>query len=133
MFRLALIASLVLLSFASAAEPVAPPREVRFDSFGDRLPPGVLLRLGTDRFRHPGGVGRRQFSPDAKALLSVGFRGDAIVWDIETGLRLMEKNSLDPFRHTSPDGRFRAEYRMDQTEFEIRDTATDRILFTRKN
>src|SRR5262249_32260218 len=89
--------------------------------------------LGTERFRHPGGVGRLQFSPDGKALLSVGYRGDAIVWDVETGRRQSEEESLKPFRHKSPDGCFRAVYLADRTEFEIRDTATDRVLFARKN
>src|SRR5262249_35905602 len=67
----------VLLGFSSAAaEP--PPR---VDAYGDPLPRGVVLRLGTTRLQTRGGF---SWAPDGKSLLTLKY-GTVFVWDIEDG------------------------------------------------
>lgn len=61
------------------------PREVRIDPFGDRLPDGVIARLGTTRFRHYG-ADVLTFDPSGKRFFTTS-RGDCVrVWDATTGV-----------------------------------------------
>jgi WD40 repeat protein len=80
--QLAIAGSLLLLFRAMAGEP-------GLDSFGDRLPPYAVARLGTARLRHGQPVSGLTFSPDGKSLLSVGW-GEASLstirlWDAADG------------------------------------------------
>jgi WD40 repeat protein len=61
------------------------------DSFGDPLPPGAVLRLGTVRLRHilrdGSGADAMAFSPNGKVVVSAGDVG-VRAWDVATGKRL---------------------------------------------
>jgi RNA polymerase sigma factor (sigma-70 family) len=71
-----------------ASVPAAPQTqgkaEPRRDLHGDPLPEGALVRLGTVRFRHPGGCNAVALSPDGKVLATEG-SGTVRLWDPTTG------------------------------------------------
>jgi WD40 repeat protein len=70
---------------ARRAEPPKPEgRQVQTDRFGDPLPEHALVRLGTVRFRHNGGVDVIAISPDGKTLFGGGSRS-VRAWDATTG------------------------------------------------
>ena len=52
-------------SRGDAAKAVLPEAKARLDNFGDPLPPGVLVRMGTVRLRH--GAHHLQFAPGQPA------------------------------------------------------------------
>src|SRR5262249_21301163 len=82
--RLVLLVSAALLALAvRPADPAAPPRPAR-DLLGEPLPAGALARLGTPRLFQPG-VHGLTFSPDAKALASVGGDGVLRLHEVATG------------------------------------------------
>jgi WD40 repeat protein len=85
----------------------------RADRFGDPLPPGALLRLGTVRFQHGTFGCGAALSPDGKVLVTGG--GETLrVWDTATG-RLLRRYEPVPtvsgalgggsFVGISPDGK----------------------------
>ena len=78
----------VLLLGVSPSFAAAPPTLTGRDCYGDPLPPGAVMRLGTVRFRHGlrigSGLARLSFSPDNRTLLSVGHVGMK-VWVAQTG------------------------------------------------
>jgi hypothetical protein len=53
------------------------------DTYGDPLPQGVVMRMGTVRLRHPDAA--IAFSPDGKTLISAGSSGDVRYWETATG------------------------------------------------
>lgn len=57
------------------------------DLYGDPLPPGVRMRLGTVRLRHIGSIWDVTISPDGRQAVTCGLSTNA-VWDLETGKRL---------------------------------------------
>jgi RNA polymerase sigma factor (sigma-70 family) len=63
-----------------AAQPPLP----RVDAEGVPLPPGVLARIGSSRFRHMRGIFGVTVSPDGRTIASVGFSGFG-VWEAATG------------------------------------------------
>ena len=69
-------------------EPGRPQLEgaarARTDRYGDSLPAGALVRLGTVRFRHGNGA-TVAFTPDGKSLLTFGADRTLRYWDIDTG------------------------------------------------
>jgi RNA polymerase sigma factor (sigma-70 family) len=73
------------------AAPVGEAEKSQVDRWGDPLPPGAVLRLGTVRFR-PGGYGASLgFLPDCKTLVSAANRGHLIqLWEARTGKLLRE-------------------------------------------
>src|SRR5262245_24608014 len=78
-----LITALVVAASSVAAEP-SP--DARTDRYGDPLPPGALLRLGTERLRLGTPIWSLEFSPDGTQLLTAGQDdGRIIIWDARTG------------------------------------------------
>jgi RNA polymerase sigma factor (sigma-70 family) len=69
-----------------AAPPVAKKDEARpvVDRLGDPLPEAAVMRLGTTRFRHPGGSNILAMTPDEKTALTLGHEG-LFAWDTTTG------------------------------------------------
>jgi RNA polymerase sigma factor (sigma-70 family) len=71
---------------AGQPEPTRKPGEAappRADLFGDPLPPGALVRLGTVRLRHR--FAPAVFSADGKTLISAGADHEVRRWDVATG------------------------------------------------
>src|SRR5262249_12553036 len=78
----------VAFTGAARAEPPQDKPSQRADRFGDPMPEGALVRMGTVRLRHPGvTVPLLAFLPDGK-LLSSGDDGMVRVWDPATGKEL---------------------------------------------
>src|SRR5262249_25952111 len=85
---LVLIACLTFLDPSSTARGETPPKEntktARTDRYGDPLPDGVMVRLGTTRLRHSDKVHQVAFDPDGKSVVSCGADGWAHRWDAAT-------------------------------------------------
>jgi WD40 repeat protein len=77
---------LLPLWFVTAAP--LPPLAV--DQYGDPLPPGALVRLGSVRFLHRGDVKGVAFAPDARTIASVDATGVLRLWDTATGKPLWQ-------------------------------------------
>ena len=81
------IAACGSLAFISGAEDPSPLEPTRTDRYGDALPKGALMRLGTTRFCQPGAA-CVAYSPDGKILASGGSDNRVHFWDPETGREL---------------------------------------------
>jgi RNA polymerase sigma factor (sigma-70 family) len=96
---------------ANAPGPEAGGRE-RIDRFGDPLPPGAVLRLGTVRLRHGSRVTGLAYSPDGRTLLSGSADRTLRLWDLATGKELRRFTNPDQLQvesmALSPDGRLAA-------------------------
>jgi RNA polymerase sigma factor (sigma-70 family) len=55
------------------------------DLYGDPLPAGAVVRLGTVRFRHAEGVTGFAFVPGGKALIAGSHDGTLRLWEVPTG------------------------------------------------
>ncbi|QVL31467.1 sigma-70 family RNA polymerase sigma factor [Telmatocola sphagniphila] len=69
-----------------------PPEKNYIDPEGAPLPPGALVRLGTQRFRHAGEVVALAYSPDSKMLASASLDpkdSTVRIWDSEKGKELL--------------------------------------------
>jgi WD40 repeat protein len=95
----AILAFLLIASPAWAQDPPKQGNQPRLDLYGDPLPPGVLRRLGTIRFRQEY-VHDMAFTPDGKSLV-VASAGRLVKWEVATGkpLRIIR---------TSPSGNYRS-------------------------
>jgi WD40 repeat protein len=119
----------VLAVTAPVAEPVLMPREVPTDRYGESLPEGARLRLGTTGFRAPDS--RAAFSPDGRAVVTVSPDGsvratDAVTGGLVTGRHLGFK--LDGHFLLSPDARTLATAGAHGTAIVLRDVTTGREL-----
>lgn len=65
-------------------------KKERTDLYGDPLPPGALLRLGTVRFRNRDGIGQIVYSPDSKILAVGDFYGGIVLYDAGTGRKIRQ-------------------------------------------
>jgi RNA polymerase sigma factor (sigma-70 family) len=72
----------------AAEPPPAPPSTARTDRFGDPLPAGALVRLGTLRFRHGAQVRAILFTPDDQLLIAAGTDDTICFLDRQTGRQL---------------------------------------------
>jgi WD40 repeat protein len=66
------------LPATAAAAPIV-------DCFGDKLPAGAKIRLGTIRLRSGHSVESVAFSPDGKYVVSTGWEDSIRFWDVDTG------------------------------------------------
>ncbi len=57
----------------------------RLDLYGDPLPEGALLRIGSSRGQHTGLVLSLGFSPDGSRLVTGSLDETLRIWDVETG------------------------------------------------
>src|SRR5436305_31830 len=73
---------------AGASGPPPTPGRGRTDRYGDPLPAGAYLRLGTTRLRHGGAVDFVAFARDGKTVVSAGRDGWVRTWDAGTGKQL---------------------------------------------
>jgi WD40 repeat protein len=128
-FGLALLVCLVFLGVGQSADDIPgsqPKRAERKDYYGDPLPPGVLVRMGTVRLRHFGATA--VFSADGKTLISAGWDQFVRHWDLATGKQInctkMQTGLDAEFRNPmlSPDGKIFAIY--DDKNVLLYDTAT---------
>ncbi len=71
------------------ADPDIPPPDNA--SLETPLPRGAIARLGTTRFRPGQVVGKMKLSADGKKLLTSGGNDGVMVWDAQTGKRLLRR------------------------------------------
>jgi WD40 repeat protein len=82
--------SLVILLAQGAGAAVPPPQQPKLDSYGDPLPDGALLRIGTQRL-HPGAMVKAlAFTSDGKSLVTANPVTGVHVWDVATGRLVRE-------------------------------------------
>jgi RNA polymerase sigma factor (sigma-70 family) len=74
---------------APVTEPASGNQQPQADLFGDPLPPGALVRMGTIRLRQP--YPQVVFPPDGKTLISVNTDLLVRTWDLGTGKFLHER------------------------------------------
>jgi RNA polymerase sigma factor (sigma-70 family) len=65
-----------------------PLEKPRLDRHGDPLPPGAIMRLGTERLRHAGSVHALAYSPDGKTIASGADDYTVGIWDAATGRKV---------------------------------------------
>ena len=85
------------------AEAPAPPRLadsklVRKDRYGDPLPEGAMVRLGTVRLRHCSGISPVVFTRDGRTAIVGDGDGDLVYWDVASGreVRRLPRILLNP-------------------------------------
>jgi WD40 repeat protein len=78
--------SLCLLSLAASAQDDKPKVDPKTDNYGDPLPPGALLRLGTTRLQGDR-LSRFAWMPDGKSLVTAS-QDRICFWSIEDGREL---------------------------------------------
>jgi WD40 repeat protein len=86
----------IALGFAAdEKKPGDLPKTDRVDPQGDPLPPGVLARMGTIRFRHGAQVQLLQYSQDGKVLASLGVDQIIRLWETSTGKELQSVHAAE--------------------------------------
>ncbi|HEY7424956.1 MAG TPA: WD40 repeat domain-containing protein [Gemmataceae bacterium] len=102
---LLLLASLFSPCLSARSEPPnAAPND-------DPLPPGAVARLGSPRFRHPGGVVCLAYAPRGDTVASAGEDATIRIWDMANGRELRRwrlKGEKAKCLAWSPDGKLLA-------------------------
>ena len=95
---LIILAAMVLLALVSAASAEDTKPAPRRDAFGDPLPAGAVLRLGSARLHLGGPVTAIAWSPDGKWLAAAGASDNSVpIWDAVTGKEICRFD-----KHTRP-------------------------------
>lgn len=96
---------LLLVACCTGASPAETPLS---DRYGDPLPAGALVRLGTTRLRHEAALRALCYSPDGKMLASGGYSGVVRLWDAATGREVRKLPAESSGTHSlafTPDGK----------------------------
>ncbi|MGH7225109.1 MAG: sigma-70 family RNA polymerase sigma factor, partial [Gemmataceae bacterium] len=93
----------------SARNPLSDRRtQAGRDCYGDPLPVGARVRLGTVRLRHRGPITAVAYSPDGSLLASSGWDEVIHLWDANTGQSIREltepRRTINLAIAFSPDG-----------------------------
>lgn len=88
-----LFATFVMIGAPAESRAQAPPAGARVDRYGDPLPTGAVLRLGTIRYRQDTPIYRIAYTPDGRHFLTDGRDSIIRVWDAATG-RIVRR--IDP-------------------------------------
>jgi WD40 repeat protein len=83
--------AVVLATTAVASAQPAP----RLDAYGDPLPDGALLRVGTVRLRTGGNILSMVFTPDNKKLVTANRTTGVHIWDVATGKELHAQRNVN--------------------------------------
>src|SRR5262245_46799028 len=78
----------------AASEPRVEKSPAAVDAFGDALPRGAIVRLGTLRWRHGGLIAASTFAPDGNVLATGAQDGSVWLWDCATGKKLRQFKGL---------------------------------------
>jgi WD40 repeat protein len=107
-----------------AARRASKPQEdrakesARMDRYGDPLPAGALVRMGSTRFRHGGWAYRVVFARDGKTLISAGADRAIRFWEVSTGKQVRQLTGHAGIIYSltlSPDGKVLASAGDDET------------------
>jgi WD40 repeat protein len=106
-FPILTVSLICLVCKFQAQADSAPAKSVHTDAYGDPLPPGALLRLGTVRWRAQAHF--VAFLPDGKTLLTVDddciSAGIVRFWDIAAGKEISHIQTPGSLLALSPDGK----------------------------
>src|SRR5262245_26808468 len=86
MRRLRCLTGPIVLTLALFGAPAAAQlKQPRLDGYGDPLPDGVLLRLGSTRLQAGGFVTALEFTHDGNKIVPASPLTGTVVWEVATG------------------------------------------------
>ncbi len=80
-----LFATIAMMGVPAESKAQKPPAGARGDTYGDPLPSGAVVRLGTTRYRQDSPIYRIAYTPDGRHFLTDGQDSVLRVWDAATG------------------------------------------------
>jgi WD40 repeat protein len=86
----------LLLHHAVLAQTPPATKGPATDFYGDPLPEGATMRLGTLRWRHTTPIQHVAYSPDGKEVITVCQDGAIRVWEAATGKQIRKFGKLQP-------------------------------------